>query len=165
MNEVLLTMKMIRAEMNPDLLKQVQIAIVVAEFNQEITDELLAGTLARLAEANVPLSHIQIIHVPGAIEIPLVAKLVAQQQLAHAIIALGAVIRGETSHYDYVCQQVSQGCQQVMMEYEMPVIFGVLTTEDEAQAQARLGGIHGHKGRDAADAALAMVSVLDQLLM
>lgn len=164
MNDTSMTMKMIQAKANSDLLKQVQIAIVVAEFNKDITDELLAGALARLAEANVALSHIQVIWVPGAIEIPLVAKLIAQQQLAHAIIALGAVIRGETTHYDYVCQQVSQGCQQVMLEYEMPVIFGVLTCEDEAQAQARLGGAHGHKGRDAADAALAMVSVLDQLL-
>ena len=155
--------KTFRAQHNPDLLKQVQIAIVVAEFNHEITEKLLSGALKRLAEAHIPLAHIQVVWVPGAIEIPLVVKLLAEQQSAHAIIALGAVIRGDTSHYDYVCNQVSEGCQQVMMAYDLPVIFGVLTTEDEDQALARVGGEHGHKGRDAAEAALAMLSLLKQL--
>lgn len=157
-------MRMIEAQVQTELAKQVQIAIVVSEFNRDITEELLAGALARLAEAQVPMAHVQVVWVPGAVEIPLVAKVVAEQQLAHAIIALGAVIRGDTSHYDYVCQQVSQGCQQVMMTYGVPVIFGVLTTENEQQAYARIGGEHGHKGKEAADSALAMVSVLNQLL-
>lgn len=158
-----MTIQTIQAHLHPDLFKQVQVTIVVAEFNRDITEALLTGALARLAEAHVPPSHIQVVWVPGAIEIPLVAKLVAEQQLAHAVIALGAVIRGDTSHYDLVCQQVSEGCQQVMMTYDIPVIFGVLTTENEVQAFARVGGEHGHKGRDAAEAALSMVSVLSQL--
>ena len=156
--------KTLRAEHNSELIKQVQIAIVVAEFNREITEKLLAGALARLAEAHVPAAHIQVVWVPGAIEIPLVVKLLAEKQSAHAIIALGAVIRGETSHYDYVCEQVSAGCQQVMLAYDLPVIFGVLTTENEDQALARVGGEHGHKGSDSVDAALEMISLLNQLL-
>lgn len=156
--------KTFQIQKNTDVLKQAQIAIIVAEFNRDITEQLLAGALARLAEMQVPEAHIQVVWVPGAIEIPLIAKLLAEQQLAHAIITLGAVIRGETSHYDYVCAQVSEGCQQVMMAYDIPVIFGVLTTENEAQALARVGGEHGHKGRDSVDAALTMISVLNQLL-
>jgi 6,7-dimethyl-8-ribityllumazine synthase len=164
LDDTVMTLKTIQARSNPDLLKQMQVAIVVAEFNRNITEKLLEGALARLAANGIPMAHIQVVWVPGAIEIPLLVKLLAEQQLAHAIIALGAVIRGDTSHYDYVCQQVSEGCQQVMMAYDLPVIFGVLTTEDEVQAYARVGGEHGHKGEDAADAAIAMVSILNQLL-
>ena len=79
------------------------------------------------------------------------------------MIALGAVIRGDTGHYDYVCQQVSSGCQQVALEMERPVIFGVLTTDNEEQALARVGGQHGHKGKDAADAALMMFDIMSQI--
>ncbi len=155
--------KILRAQVNPELIKQAQIAIVVAEFNLEITQQLLDGALVSLAQAEVPDAHIQVIWVPGAVEIPLVVKLLAEQQLAHAIIALGAVIRGDTSHYDYVCNQVSEGCQHVMLDKNIPVIFGVLTTENEAQAFARVGGEHGHKGSEAAIAALAMLSIVSQL--
>ena len=98
------------------------------------------------------------------VEIPLTAQLLAQQNKYDAIICLGAVIRGETSHYDYVCEQVSQGCQQVMMQYDIPVIFGVLTTENEKQALDRVGGAHGHKGRDSADAAIEMIGLMQQFL-
>ena len=93
----------------------------------------------------------------------MVAKLLAKKNLYGAIIALGAVIRGETSHYDYVCQQVSEGCQRVALEFDVPVVFGVLTTENQAQAWDRLGGRHGHKGIDAADCALSMYGTLKQL--
>ncbi|AHE66994.1 6,7-dimethyl-8-ribityllumazine synthase [Legionella oakridgensis ATCC 33761 = DSM 21215] len=104
------------------------------------------------------------VEVPGAVEIPLVAQQLAKHKQGKVIIALGAVIRGETTHYDYVCQQVSHGCQQVALQQNIPVIFGVLTTENEAQAWDRLGGNHGHKGMDAADAAITMYSVLQQLV-
>ena len=100
---------------------------------------------------------------PGAVEIPFIAKRLAKKNKHAAIIALGAVIRGETTHYDYVCQQVSDGCQHVALEYETPVIFGVLTTENDEQAWDRLGGSHGHKGVDAANCALAMQSILQQI--
>ncbi|MDI1352609.1 MAG: 6,7-dimethyl-8-ribityllumazine synthase, partial [bacterium] len=92
------------------------------------------------------------------------AQLLAQKKEVEAIIALGAVIRGETTHYDYVCDQVSQGCQRVMLDYNIPVIFGVLTTENEAQALDRVGGLHGHKGRDAVDCAVMMHSIKKQLV-
>lgn len=130
--------------------------IVVSEFNREITEKLLEGALARLHEKHIPSAHIHVVKVPGAVEIPLAAKLLAKTQRYAAILCLGCVIRGETSHYDYVCQQVSFGCQQVALELEIPIIFGVLTTENEAQALARVGGEHGHKGIECADAMLFM---------
>lgn len=140
-----------------------KIAIVLAQFNESITEKLFAGAMERLGELNYTNEAVTAVKVPGAVEIPLIAKHLAQKQQFDAIICLGAVIRGETSHYDYVCDQVSQGCQQIMLAYNLPVIFGVLTTENKSQALDRLGGKHGHKGRDAVDAAIDMVSILQQL--
>ncbi len=142
-----------------------RISMVVSRFNEAITHSLKTGALERLAECRVPEHMITVIDVPGAIEIPLIAKQLAKQKKYDAIICLGAVIRGETSHYDYVCEQVSQGCQQVMLEFDIPVIFGVLTTETIAQALDRVGGSHGHKGRDAVDTALEMVRIMENLSM
>ena len=137
------------------------VAIIVSLFNREITEELQNGAIARLKEH--PLTDITLIEVPGAVEIPLIAKKLASKGGYNAIIALGAVIRGETSHYDYVCQLVSDGCQLVGLEFDVPIIFGVLTTENEEQAWDRLGGKHGHKGIEAADCAIAMNSILQQI--
>ena len=139
------------------------IAIIVSQFNQDITHELQQGAITRLIACGFSAQDIMVVEVPGAVEIPLIAKQLAKKNHYGAIIALGAVIRGETSHYDYVCQQVSEGCQRVALEFDVPVVFGVLTTENEAQAWDRLGGHHGHKGVDAADCALAMVAILKQL--
>lgn len=138
-------------------------AIIVSEFNQEITAKLLEGTLLQLLESGVLQEDILIVKVPGAVEIPLTAQLLAKSKKYQAIIALGCVIRGETSHYDYVCQQVSQGCQGVMLGFEIPVIFGVLTTENVEQALERVGGSEGHKGKDVANAALTMVGIVEKL--
>ena len=138
------------------------LAIIVSQFNHEITQALLAGAMQQLAFLGFDTQDITLVEVPGAIEIPLIAKRLAKKNKYAAIIALGAVIRGETTHYDYVCQQVSDGCQRVMLEFEVPVIFGVLTTENEEQAWDRLGGKHGHKGVDAVDCAIAMHSILQQ---
>lgn len=146
------------ADNKTDKFKMKKIAIITSEFNREITGKLHAGAIERLKELNY--TDITEFWVPGAIEIPLIAKLCAKSQKYAAIICLGAVVRGETTHYDYVCQQVSQGCQQVMMEFELPVIFGVLTTENEAQAFDRVGGAHGHKGHDAAEAAVRMIKLV-----
>lgn len=140
------------------------IAVIVSTFNKAITDALKEGALARLTELGFRSKDILLVEVPGAVEIPLVAQIIAKKNQVQVIIALGAVVRGETTHYDYVCQQVSQGCQQVMLSYDVPVIFGVLTTENEAQAWDRLGGAHGHKGKDAAEAAVMMHSIKQQLL-
>lgn len=140
-----------------------QYAIVVSEFNVQITDELLAGALSRLQERGVKKDDIYIAKVPGAVEIPLIAKLLAKTGKYRAIICLGAVIRGDTDHYDYVCDQVSQGCQKIMLKYDMPIIFGVLTTNNLQQALDRVGGSEGHKGIYSADAAIHMSSLVDEL--
>lgn len=137
-----------------------KIAIAVSQFNLSITERLYQGAVERLSELGVHSDSVKTIWVPGAVELPLLAQTLAKTQQYAAIICLGAVIRGETTHYDYVCQQVSQGCQKVALQQEIPVIFGVLTTENEQQAFDRVGGAHGHKGRDAADAALAMIAAL-----
>ncbi|HSW68925.1 MAG TPA: 6,7-dimethyl-8-ribityllumazine synthase [Gammaproteobacteria bacterium] len=138
-------------------------AIVVSQFNQEITDKLLEGAVKRLRELGFDENQVKVFKVPGAVEIPLTAKLLAKSKKYNAIICLGAVIRGDTDHYDYVCQQVSQGCQRVMLEFDVPVIFGVLTTQNVEQAEERAGGREGHKGIEAADAAIEMVKVVSVL--
>jgi 6,7-dimethyl-8-ribityllumazine synthase len=155
-------MKHIKAHLN-DHQEPFPIAIIVSRFNHDITDELLRGTLQRLQEKGFTGDNITVIEVPGAVEIPFIAQQLAKKKQYQVLIALGAVIRGETSHYDYVCQQVSDGCQRVALAFDVPVIFGVLTTDTEAQARERLGGHHGHKGIDAADCAMAMVTILKHL--
>lgn len=137
------------------------IAIVVSDFNENITSELLSGAITRLKELGV--ENPTVYHVPGAVEIPLIAKLLAKKNCYHAIITLGAVIRGDTSHYDYVCEQVSRGCQQVMLNFDIPVVFGVLTTDNEQQAMERIGGKHGHKGKEAAETAVNMCQLVDKI--
>ena len=139
------------------------IAIVVSQFNHEITKELKEGAVARLLAGGFKREDLTIVEVPGAVEIPLTAQHLAKKKQHAAIIALGAVIRGETTHYDYVCHMVSSGCQRVALDFDIPVIFGVLTTENEEQARDRVGGAHGHKGADAADCARAMVDILKQI--
>ena len=142
---------------------QFPVAIVVSRFNEEVTAKLLEGALARLRERGFHDEHISVAWVPGAVELPIVAQRFASSKTYDAVICLGAVIRGETSHYDYVCEQASQGCQRVALDTGVPVIFGVLTTENDEQAMDRVGGKHGHKGRDAADAAIETVCVLRKL--
>jgi 6,7-dimethyl-8-ribityllumazine synthase len=137
-----------------------KIAIITSRFNEEVTVLLQRGAKERLAELDVRIADEDVFTVPGAIEIPVVAAALAKKGTYDAIICLGAVIRGETTHYDYVCSQVSYGCQKVALEYHLPVIFGVLTTENDEQALERCGGKHGHKGRECADAAVEMVELL-----
>jgi 6,7-dimethyl-8-ribityllumazine synthase len=140
-----------------------KIAIIVSEFNANVTDRLLEGAVQRLNQLNIPELSWQITSVPGAVEIPLIARQFAKSGKFNAIICLGAVIRGETDHYDYVCQQVSYGCQKVALKFDVPVIFGILTTENEAQALARSGGDEGNKGKDAVDASIEMITLMDTL--
>lgn len=140
-----------------------KLAIIVSEFNSFITDKLLQGALDYLSQAGINEQDIKIVKVPGAVEIPLIAQVLAKSKEYDAIICLGAVIRGETSHYDYVCEQVSQGCQRVMLDHSIPVIFGILTTENEEQAKDRVGGKEGHKGMEAADAAIKMINIINLL--
>ncbi len=153
-------MKLIEAK---ELNNEVKIAVVVSRFNTEVTDLLQQETLERLKELEINPDNITVVHVPGAIEIPIVTqRLVATEQFK-AVIALGCVIRGETSHHECVCGQASLGCQRIALDSGVPVIFGVLTTENLEQALDRVNGKKGYKGRDAADAALEMISVLEQV--
>ena len=143
--------------------KPFKIALVVSEFNEAITTRLYEASMHRLEELGFNSEQITTVHVPGAVEIPLVAQHLAISKEYNAIVALGAVIKGETDHYHWVCEQVSQGCQRVSLEYNVPVVFGVLTTNNHTQAMARSGGEHSNKGAESIDAACAMVSVLSQL--
>ncbi len=140
-----------------------RIAIITSVFNQPLTEALREGADRRLLELGCQSDHIDHFSVPGAVEIPLIAKKLALKKHYHALITLGAVIRGETTHYDYVCQQVSYGVQKVALENQIPVIFGVLTTENGDQAWDRVGGAHGHKGIDAANAALEMIQLINTI--
>ncbi|KTD42630.1 6,7-dimethyl-8-ribityllumazine synthase [Legionella parisiensis] len=139
------------------------IAIITSVFNQDVTKALQEGAISQLLKRGFNESDIKSFEVPGAVEIPLVAKRLAMQKAVQSIITLGAVIRGETSHYDLVCHMVSQGCLQVSLEYNIPVLFGVLTTDNEEQAWDRLGGKAGHKGVDVANAAISLHHTLSQL--
>ncbi|MCH9644257.1 MAG: 6,7-dimethyl-8-ribityllumazine synthase [Gammaproteobacteria bacterium] len=141
----------------------IRLAIIVSRFNEPITSKLLEGALKQCQKLKIPEQQVKVCEVPGAVEIPLIAQRLACQGHYDAIICLGAVIRGETTHYDYVCQQVSQGCQKVSLEQDLPVIFGILTTENADQAYDRVGGAKGHKGEEAVDAALEMVELLHSL--
>ena len=115
-----------------------KIAIVISQFNQEITSLMEQYTIDRLIELSI--TNYKIVKVPGAIELPIIAKKLALTKKYDAVIVLGAVIRGETTHYDYVCNQVSYGCQKISLEQMIPIIFGVLTCENNQQALDRLGG-------------------------
>ena len=142
------------------LVTQPRIAIITSRFNQAITQLLYKGAMARFQEKGVVIASNDIFFVPGAIEIPVVASRLAREKKYDAIVCLGAVVRGETDHYDYVCWQVSYGCQKIAIEHCIPVIFGILTTDNEEQAFDRCGGAHGHKGIDCADAALEMIALM-----
>ncbi len=135
-----------------------KIGIVTSRFNSEITERLESGAYDRLRELGLQEHQIVRVRVPGAVEIPLTALWLIEKD-CDAVIALGAVIRGETAHFDYVCSSVERGCTEVMLRTKKPVIFGVLTTENDEQAEARVGGAHGHKGRDAAEVAVEMLSL------
>jgi 6,7-dimethyl-8-ribityllumazine synthase len=130
--------------------------IVVSEWNQEITAALLDGTLSTLRNHGVKQENIQIKTVPGSFELPFGARMLAEQFTPHAVICLGCVIQGETRHFDYICQGVTFGITELNLDYDIPFIFGVLTTEDQQQALDRAGGKHGNKGDEAAVTALKM---------
>ena len=129
-------------------------AVVVARFNSEITEKLLEG--AREALKGASAESVEVFHVPGAFELPLAAKMLAHTHRYDALIALGAVIRGKTPHFDYVAGEAARGLQQVALETGLPIAFGVLTTNTTKQAAARAGGSRGNKGYDAAMTAIEM---------
>jgi len=138
-------------------------AIIVSRFNSFITEQLLLGALDALKRHGVKDDDITIIKVPGSYEIPLVCKKVATKKQFDAVIALGAVIRGNTPHFDYVASEVAKGVAQVTLESGTPVIFGVLTTDTIEQAIERAGTKAGNKGYDAAVNAIEMAKLLKEL--
>jgi 6,7-dimethyl-8-ribityllumazine synthase len=140
-----------------------RVAIVAARFNIEIVDELLNGCQARLLELGLAESKIEIHRIPGAFELPATAQALAQTKKFAAIICLGCVIRGDTPHFDYVAGQAAAGIQQVAINQSLPIIFGVLTTNTHQQALDRIGGVEGHAGRHAAEAAVEMISVMSRI--
>lgn len=133
--------------------------IAVARFNEVVTERLLAGAMATLQEAGVAEDAIHVVWVPGAFELPLACRWLAASGRCDGLLMLGAVVRGGTDHYEYVCRGVTDGAMRVQLETGVPIGFGVLTCAEMDQALARAGGAAGNKGADAALAALAMVEL------
>ncbi len=140
-----------------------RVAIVVSRFHEHVTAKLLEGALAGLRAHGVADEAVDVAWVPGAFEIALVAKRMASTGAYDAVICLGAVVRGETAHFDLIAAEAARGAAEVGRETGVPVIFEVLATETLAQAEARAGGAHGNKGWDAAEVALEMADLLDVL--
>lgn len=137
-------------------IRDLKVAIVAAEWNSKITDALLQGAIERLHDEGYPDSCADVFHVPGTVELTFAASRLIDTDMYDAIIVLGCVIRGDTSHFDYVCQSVTQGITQLNADGDIPVIFGVLTTDNEQQALDRAGGRLGNKGAEAAECAIKM---------
>jgi len=137
--------------------------IVVARFNSFITEHLVSGAVDTIVRHGGRRDEITLVHVPGSFELPLTCKKLAQTGEVDAVIALGAIIRGSTTHYDLVCNEASKGVAAVALETALPVIFGVITTDTIEQAIERAGTKAGNKGADAAMAAIEMVSVMKLL--
>jgi 6,7-dimethyl-8-ribityllumazine synthase len=137
-----------------------RVAIVVARFNENITSGLLAGARERLAEAGVTGDAVTVLHVPGAFEIPLMARGLAASGRFNAVICLGCLIKGDTMHFEYIASATAQGIMDAGLSTGIPVTFGVLTTLTDAQAEERAAPGPGNKGREAAQAALEMVTLL-----
>lgn len=143
--------------------KDIKIGIVAARFNEFITSKLLGGAIDALTRHEVKEEDIEVAWVPGAFEIPLIASKMAKSNKYDAIICLGAVIRGNTSHYDYVCNEVSKGIAHVSLNSDIPVMFGVVTTENIEQAIERAGTKAGNKGFDCAVGAIEMVNLIREI--
>jgi len=143
---------------NNNLFKKAKIGIVVSEWNIEITNSLLQGACNFLMEKGVKEKNIHIKYVPGSYELPLGAQWLAQQNI-DAVITLGCVIQGETRHFDFICQACADGIMQVGLHSNKPIVFGVLTTQNQQQAIDRSGGKHGNKGIEAAETTLKMLEL------
>lgn len=137
-----------------------RVAVVQSRFNESVTEPLLRGAVEGLMEVGVAEEHIRACSVPGAVEIPIVAKKLAASGDFDAVVAVGAVIRGETSHYDYVCSMAADGCLRASLDTGVPVAFGVLTTENAEQAFARAAPGEANKGREAARVAVELANLL-----
>ena len=143
--------------------KEIKVGIVAARFNEFITSKLLSGAVDGLVRHDVKEDNIEVAWVPGAFEIPLIASKMAKSGKYDAVICLGAVIRGNTTHYDYVCNEVSKGIATVSLNSDIPVMFGVITTENIEQAIERAGTKAGNKGYDCALGAIEMVNLIAEI--
>lgn len=140
--------------------ENMKFGIVVAEWNPEITNALLEGAVGSLLKHNAKEDNISVKHVPGSYELPLGAQLFLEDTDVDAVIILGCVIQGETRHFDFICDAVGQGVMKLNLDYTTPVIFGLLTTNNQQQAIDRAGGKHGNKGDEAAITAIKMVDLV-----
>ena len=145
------------------ILKKARVAIIRSEFNSSITENLERYCLATLLEHGVAKIHITLYTVPGSLEIPICAQTIAQKKKANVIIALGAVIKGDTYHFEIVANESARGCMDVALKYNIPVIFGVIPAYNMLQARERAGNNNNNKGREAALAALKMLTTLSDL--
>ncbi len=144
------------------LFKKLIIAIIVAEWNPEITNALLEGAYSHLITMGVKEKNILVHYVPGSFELPLGAQYLAAKKQIDAVITLGCVVQGETKHFDFICDACAHGITDVGLTFNKPVIFGVLTTNNQQQAIDRAGGKHGNKGIEAAETALKMLILKGQ---
>jgi 6,7-dimethyl-8-ribityllumazine synthase len=140
-----------------------RVAVVASRFNDDVTKLLLEGALEELAGRGLEPESVPVVWVPGAFEIPLLAKQLAESGELDAVICVGAVIRGDTPHFDFVAGECAAGISRVALDTGVPIAFGVLTTDDREQAFARAGGVEGNKGAEAAATAVEMVDLLRQL--
>lgn len=144
---------------NITVMSKLNFAIVVSEWNESVTEALYQGAFDTLRSNGVPKENIIRKDVPGSFELTLGAQWMAQNEKIDAVICLGCVIQGETRHFDFICDAVAQGIKDVNLKYNKPVIFGVLTTDNQNQALDRAGGKHGNKGDEAAITAIKMLSI------
>ncbi len=140
-----------------------RVAIVVSRFNEDITGALLDGARRALTDHGLAADALTLVSVPGAYELPLTAKQLAGHGAADAVICLGAVVRGDTPHFDYVAGEAARGIMQASLDTGIPIIFGVLTVDTRQQAVERVGGSEGHKGEEAAITAIEMANLLGRL--
>ena len=143
---------------NPGMMQNRKFALIVSEWNEEITESLYNGAVEALLDHGVIKDNILRKNVPGSFELPIGAQWMAEQDQVDAVICLGCVIQGETRHFEFICQAVAQGLTQVGLKYSKPVIFGVLTTDTLQQAIDRSGGRHGNKGDEAAATAIRLLN-------
>jgi 6,7-dimethyl-8-ribityllumazine synthase len=141
----------------------IKVGIVISRFNEFITSKLLEGALDGLRRHGVNENNIEVAWVPGAFEIPLIASKIAKSNRYDAVICLGSVIRGSTSHYDYVCSEVSKGIANVSLHNDIPVMFGILTTDNIEQAIERAGSKAGNKGFECAVGAIEIVNLINEI--
>jgi 6,7-dimethyl-8-ribityllumazine synthase len=141
-----------------------KVGIIVSQFNAKISELMKNSALDRCKELGLKRENYCLIEVPGAIEIPVIAKKMALTKKITVIVGLGAIIKGDTDHYNYVCNQVSYGCQKIAIEEAIPIIFGILTCFSEQQVFDRLGGKEGNKAKEAIDTAIYMAKLMDKVV-